>query len=204
VIITTYNRANLITRTIDSLISQSEKDWEAIIVDDGSTDETFSHIGQYLKFYSEIRYIKQSHKGFVAAKNTGLKSASGRFITFLDSDDEFDPIHLESRKLFLIQNPSVKFLYGGVKVIGDQYVPDRFNPAKKVNLDECIIGGTFFIERNTANYLNGFRDLPLGDDADLFDRAKAAGVPAMKVYHPTYIYHRETDDSVTNRLLRSY
>jgi len=200
VIITAYNRSNLISRAIESLVTQSERDWEAIIVDDGSTDDIYSRILPYLNSYPEIKYTIQPHQGLVAAKNCGLRFATARFITFLDSDDEFDPIHLESRKLILIQNPAVKFLYGGVKIIGNQYVPDRFDPSKKVNLADCIIGGTFFIERTTAMSLNGFRDIFYGEDSDLFDRAKNMGIPIMETSKPTYIYHHETEDSITNKL----
>ena len=128
VIIAAYNRANLISRALDSLVNQTEQDWEAIIVDDGSTDNTYPGIFPYLKFYPGIKYIRQPHKGGAYSKNSGIKAASGKFITFLDSDDEYHPLHLGSRKSKLLENTSVKFLYGGGKVLGNQYVPDRFNP----------------------------------------------------------------------------
>lgn len=201
VIIATYNRSGLITRALNSMISQTEKDWEVIIVDDGSNDDTYSVILPYLELYSEISYIKQAHSGEAASKNKGIWSATGRFVTFLDSDDEFSIMHLESRKAVLIQNPSVKFLYGGVIIFGNKYVPDRFNYKKKVNLDNCVIGGTFFIDRNIAISLNGFRDILVGADADLFDRAKKAGTAMMEVSQPTYFYHHETEDSITNKLV---
>lgn len=200
-IITTYDRAHLITRALNSLISQTEKDWEAIIVDDESTDDTYSRILPFLEGYSKIFYIRQPHKGEAAAKNTGIRSATGRFITFLDSDDEFNPKHLEFRKTVLLQNPDVKFLYGGVKIIGNQYVPDRFNNEIKINLNNCVIGGTFFIERDTVISMMGFKDILVGTDADLFDRAKNRGTKMMEVFPPSYIYHHETEDSITNRLI---
>lgn len=203
VIITTYNRASLLTRALDSLISQTEKDWEAIIVDDGSNDETYCMIIPYLRSYRKIIYIRQSNRGSASAKNLGIRSAKGSFITFLDSDDEFRPHHLEARKEVLTENPSVKFLYGGSKIIGNQYVPDRFNLNKMISLDECVIGGTFCIERNTALILNGFRDFALGCDADLFERAQRNNIIMLEVDHPTYIYHHETTDSITNRLSES-
>jgi glycosyltransferase involved in cell wall biosynthesis len=200
VIITTYNRANLITRAIESLISQSEKDWEAIIIDDGSTDNTYFRIEPLIRSFNNIRYVIQPHCGLVAAKNTGVRSARGKYITFLDSDDEYDPVHLESRKVILEENPSVRLLYGGVKIIGKPFVPDRFDTSRLINLNDCIIGGTFVIEREIALSLNGFRDISYGEDSDLFDRAKSNGVPALEVHRPTYIYHHETDESVTNRM----
>ncbi len=201
VVVTTYNRANLISRALNSILSQTEKDWEAIIVDDESTDNTYFRILPYLMSNCNIFYIRQSHKGEPTAKNTGLWSASGKFVTFLDSDDEYNPLHLESRKVVLKKNPSVKFLYGGIKILGNQFVPDRFNYEKKVNLNNCVIGGTFFIERNIALSLNGFRNILYAADADLFERAKNANITLMKINSPTYIYHHETDDSITNNLL---
>jgi glycosyltransferase involved in cell wall biosynthesis len=200
VIITTYNRENLILRALNSLIAQTESDWEAIIVDDESTDKTYDKIVPYIKAYSKIRYIRQSHMGEAAAKNRGMRSATGRFITFLDSDDEFDLRHLELRKAVLIENTSVKFLYGGVKIIGNHFVPDRFDYSKTIDLNDCIIGGTFFIERNIAISLNGFSDILIGTDADFLERAQNAGVKMMEITHPTYVYHHDTEDSITNKI----
>jgi hypothetical protein len=135
------------------------------------------------------------------SKNEGINLATGRFISFLDSDDEYGPEHLHSRKTILIQNPSVSFLYGGVKVIGNQFVPDRFNPEKRIHLSECVIGGTFFIDRVTLLRLKGFKNILLGTDSDLFERAVIAGVLMKETGLPTYIYHHETEDSITNMLL---
>ncbi len=200
VIITTYNRAQLLRRALNSLVSQTEEDWEAIIVDDESTDDTYLQVLPYLTTYVKIKYIKKAHSGEALSKNEGIRVSNGRFISFLDSDDEYDPGHLDSRKAILMQNPLVKFLYGGVKIIGNQFVPDRDNPGEKVNLENCVIGGTFFVERNLFISLKGFRKIYLGTDADLFDRIKRREVPMMETRLPTYIYHHETQDSITNKL----
>ncbi len=201
VIITTYNRAHLIKRALKSLILQTEKDWEAIIVDDESDDDTESQVLPFTRIYRNISFIKQVHGGEAAAKNTGLWAAKGRYVTFLDSDDEYATHHLEARKSVLVQNPSLKFLYGGTEIIGNQFVPDRFNTNKKINLKDCVIGGTFFIDRKLFISLNGFLDIRLGTDADLFDRVKNSGVVMKKMNLPTYIYHHETEDSITNMML---
>jgi len=201
VIIATYNRAVLITRALDSLISQTEKDWEAVISDDGSTDNTYLLILPYLETNPQIVYIRHPHKGISRAKNAGLNAANGKYVTFLDSDDEYLPNHLEQRKKVLLQNPSVRLLHGGTKIMGSQFVPDRLDHRKKVNLKDCVIGGTFVLERETALHLKGFRNFAIGEDADLYERAKKANITIMEVDEPTYIYHHEIDDSVTNRLM---
>jgi glycosyltransferase involved in cell wall biosynthesis len=200
IIITTYNRSQLIKRALDSLISQTETDWEAIIIDDESTDNTYSQVLPYLRSFNKIKYLRRVHGGEAMSKNHGVELSCGRYISFLDSDDEYDPIHLKSRKSILIQNPSIRFLYGGVIILGNQFVPDRINPTKKINLADCVIGGTFFIERNTLISLNGFNQILLGPDAELFDRAKLAGFAMMETKLPTYIYHHDTEDSITNKL----
>ncbi|HUX97346.1 MAG TPA: glycosyltransferase family 2 protein [Bacteroidales bacterium] len=202
VIIATYNRARLLQNALDSLISQTTDDWEAIIVDDESNDDTYSQILPYLRSYKQIRYFRKTHSGCAMSKNAGICLSAGKFITFLDSDDEYEMIHLESRKRILKEHPSIQFLHGGVKIIGNQFVPDRFDYEKSVNLSDCVIGGTFFIERDTMFRLKGFRKISLGEDADLYERAKNSGISIKATNFPTYIYHHETDDSITNRLHR--
>ena len=203
VIIPTYNRKEILTRAIDSLISQTEKNWEAIIVDDGSNDNTFSHISSYLEKDKRIKYIRQENVGAALAKNKGIVSASGKFLTFLDSDDEYLTTHLESRKEILMKNTSVQFLYGGIKIIGSPFVPDRFDNQQKIHLDDCVIGGTFFIERNLLISLKGFKDILIGEDAELFDRLSCSKVAKLKTEQPTYVYRKDQDDSVTNSFMKS-
>jgi glycosyltransferase involved in cell wall biosynthesis len=197
VIITTYNRAALLKRALNSLLAQTETDWEAIIIDDGSTDQTEFEVCAYRS--RQIKYFRQESHGASEAKNRGMYLSRGKFITFLDSDDEYHPTHLESRKQILINN-QIDFLHGGVEVIGNQFVPDRYNYGRQIPLSECAIGGTFFIRKNVALLLKGFRDLPLGSDGDLLERADQKNISIAKTNLPTYIYHRENGNSITNNL----
>ncbi|MCO5237678.1 MAG: glycosyltransferase family 2 protein [Chitinophagaceae bacterium] len=198
VVVTSYNREKLIPRALQSLIQQSEKDWEAIIVDDGSTDNTSAVIEPFLQKGYKITYFRQESKGCAEAKNTGIFLSQGKYITFLDSDDEYTPDHLAKRKAILSENTHIDLLHGGVKIIGSAYVPDRFNTEKMIHLKDCVIGGTFFVERNLALQLKGFGPIPLGHDADFFEKARQLGVLIIKTEYPTYIYHREAPDSLTH------
>lgn len=200
VIITTYNRGKLLKRALDSLLAQTESDWEAIIIDDGSTDDTKTQIEQYLKKSKKIKYKRQDRKGYSLAKNAGLPLASGKFITFLDSDDEYDPVHLESRKKILENNPSVEFLHGGVTITGNPFVTDRLDYRKQIHLSECSLGATFFVAKKLFIAMEGFRDIPLGSDADFFERLQDAGINFMTTEIPSYIYYRDTLDSITNTI----
>lgn len=200
VVITTYNREELVVRALESLLRQTLSDWEGIIVDDGSTDITHEKLLPYLQSESRLKYLLKTHSGGAPSKNHGIKASSGKFITFLDSDDEYHPSHLATRKEFLLRKPGTSFLHGGFKVLGNQYVPDIYNPSRLINLKNCVIGGTFFIERETLLSLGAFRDLSLGSDHDLYQRAREMNIKMARIEEPTYIYHRENPNSVTRNI----
>src|SRR5262245_21891186 len=92
VIIPAYNVAPYIAETLDSLLAQSYADYEAIVVNDGSTDETEQVIAPYLKrFNGRLTYIKQENRGLPGARNAGMRQARGRYIVLLDGDDTWLP-----------------------------------------------------------------------------------------------------------------
>lgn len=98
VIIPTYNRAHLVGRAIQSVLNQTYQDFEIILVDDGSTDNTAEVIKKFQEKEKRIRYIKQArNKGAGAARNSGIKAARGEYIAFQDSDDEWFPEKLEKQ-----------------------------------------------------------------------------------------------------------
>ncbi|MBZ0166598.1 MAG: glycosyltransferase [Candidatus Omnitrophica bacterium] len=92
----TYNRAQLIPRLMESVFQQTYQDFEIIIVDDGSTDETEQAVAEYVKNDpNRVRYVRQSNQGSGAARNTGVDHARGKYVAFLDSDDVWRPEYLE-------------------------------------------------------------------------------------------------------------
>lgn len=196
IIVATYNRANLLKKALNSVIAQTYKSWEVIILDDGSTDSTELVVQPFLS--ENISYYKQPNKGEPTAKNNAIKFAKGKVITFLDSDDEFKPDHLASRAAILEQNHNIDLLHGGVSIVGDQYVPDRENTHQKIHISKCIVGATFFFKKEKFIALGGFKNLPIGADADLFERAKKASYLIKKTNYPSYIYNRLAGDSITH------
>ena len=98
IIIPTYNRADLLPETIRSVQNQTFMDWECIVVDDGSTDNTRQIVEEIIKSDSRIKYIYQENAERSAARNNGIRNSSGDYICFLDSDDHFLNNHLQELK----------------------------------------------------------------------------------------------------------
>jgi glycosyltransferase involved in cell wall biosynthesis len=197
VVLTTFNRRAFLERATKSLLNQTEKDWECLIVDDGSKDKSFEFAINLCKKDNRFRYIFNQNLGQVAAKNIGIKNSSGNFVTFLDSDDEYQHDHLESRKILLNDNPEIDFLHGGFQVIGEKKVPDLSDSSKYISLEDCMIGGTFFIRRSKLIEINGFDISDYGEDAEFYLKAKNNKLTIAETTHNSYIYHREHENSIT-------
>jgi glycosyltransferase involved in cell wall biosynthesis len=98
IIIPTFNRADLLHNTLWSVQNQTFEDWECIIVDDGSTDNTKAIIEDLIKQDSRFKYVYQENAERSAARNNGIRNSSGEYICFLDSDDHFLSNHLQELK----------------------------------------------------------------------------------------------------------
>lgn len=198
VIVCTYNREQLLPRAFDSIISQSCKDWEVIVVDDGSTDATEALLVQYEKRWAELTVVRHDrNRGVGAARNTGVENAKGRYITFLDSDDEYVSIHLANRKKILEQKPEIQFLHGGMEIVGDPFVVDKDDFGKRIHVADCAVGGTFFIHQDVFEIVGNFKNMPYAEDADFYERSLKAGVIVHKTSCPSYRYFRNTQNQIT-------
>lgn len=197
IILSTFNRAYLVGRAIESVLAQTFADWELIIIDDGSRDNTFEIIQPFVLNDDRLRYHYAQNRGLAMARNTGIQMSIGEYITFLDSDDEYAPEHLALRAKYLKEHPQVELLHGGVEVIGPEMVADKHDPSRQIPISECVVGGTFVIRRDLAERLQGFHDIAYGDDADFFARAEKATAIIHKIDVPTYRYNRTESDSLT-------
>lgn len=104
VVIPTYNRAGFVAGALESVLAQTEDDYEVIVVDDGSTDNTQDVLKPYM---DKIRYVRQNNAGVSSARNTGIQEAKGQWIAFLDSDDLWLPAKLNVHSAFIAAHPSV-------------------------------------------------------------------------------------------------
>lgn len=108
IITPTYNRAYILPRAIKSILNQTYSNWELIVVDDGSTDDTKIVVDQYTD--PRIKYIFQKNTGQSAARNAGLRHSTGEWIGYLDSDDELLPLYMESILQWISKYPATLYL----------------------------------------------------------------------------------------------
>jgi Glycosyl transferase family 2 len=101
-------------RSADSVLKQSYRNWECIVVDDGSTDCTREVVLRYCSRDRRFRYLRQDNSGLSAARNTGIANSSGAYLQFLDSDDLIEPRKLECQVDYLERNPEIGIVYDHV------------------------------------------------------------------------------------------
>lgn len=203
IILCTYNRVHLVKRAIASVLTQSYRNWELIIIDDGSADDTGQVVMPIVKSDPRIIYFYHANQGLARSRNIGITLASGEYATFLDSDDEYRENHLSIRIKAMENKLSPALIYGGIEYVGPlekQYAQDAQRPGKKIHLSKCYASGTFFARTSAFKALKGFRNLPFAEDLDFIRRAHQKGLEIAKVKEPTYRYRVDAD----NRLCDLY
>ena len=198
IIMPTYNRAGHLENAVQSVLAQSCSDWELIIIDDGSSDNTFALLDPYIGKFPHIRYMKHSNRKPALSRNAGIQASFGRYITFLDSDDHYLENHLESRLTLIESMEDVSLLSGGFLCDEEMQVKDWKDPLRMVGIRECTLGGTFFGKRELFLQLEGFSEVTYAEDTDLWQRASEL-YTVKKIEDPkTYVYRRAGESKTLN------
>jgi glycosyltransferase involved in cell wall biosynthesis len=202
IIMPTYNRSRTIRRAVASVLWQSMSDWELIIVDDGSTDGSWAMLQDLASQDDRIRCFRTVNQGPALARNFALPYCEGSYVTFLDSDDYYEPEHLALRRDVLKAKPTLELLYGGMKFIGSSLIPDRDNPREFIDLQShgCVPTGTITVSRETLVNVGGFPNLAYSEDSALLENLFASGTPSLRMSERTYVYDRTQPDSICNQI----
>lgn len=182
VIIPCFNHANHLVEAIESVLNQTYRYFELIIINDGSTDHTPDVVRQFTD--SRILYLEQENRGATAARNTGMRASSGEYIAFLDADDLWYPAKLEAHVKVLTHQPTIGATYNARFDINHdtRSIRNLWRPPLTVTLADLV---TYFpfspsdlvLRRKWAFEVGLFDESYLfyGDDLDFFCRLALAG-----------------------------
>lgn len=210
IIIPTYNRADLISETLDSVAAQTYQNWECIIVDDGSTDSTDQVVGSFVNKDNRFKYYHRPDEhlpGGNGARNYGFKMSQGEYVNWFDSDDLLKPEYLEKKIIYSefdgIISPMIKFNYtegkkitfGKNKVKSSNFISDYLMG----NITFYVGGGLW--KKSIINNVNPIFDENISnmDDWD-FNLRILYQMPKLKTLDSAYSEYRIHEDSLYMKL----
>lgn len=191
----------LVKRAIDSVINQEFQNFELIVIDDGSTNDTHNELLSYIKIYEDrIVYLRHKNCGQAKSINRGILNSRGEYITILDSDDEYKANHLRA---CLEEMEQTDLIASTTKTVVDNYddyfVPDKHDHSRLIHVDECILFATLFGKKEVFVGLE-FQER-YAADAHFYERASQQ-YRVKKVDLRTYIYYRNSPNSVCSKMKR--
>jgi glycosyltransferase involved in cell wall biosynthesis len=204
IIIPTFNRCELLNRALNSVYKQTYSDYEVIVIDDGSTDDTAEMLQ---KNFTGIRYVFQPNNGVSAARNKGLELAKGCWIAFLDSDDEWLPQKLEKQISLLKAKPDYKVCHTEEIWIRNGIRVNQMKKHKKTGgwifpqcLPLCAMSpSSILIHHSVFDCIGNFdTSLPACEDYDLWLRI-AAKYPVLYLEEPQIKKYGGHDDQLSKK-----
>lgn len=205
VVLPTYNSLNYLPDAVNSVIHQTYTDWELIIVNDGSSDNTDEWVSQQSD--PRIILISQENQGKSAARNTGIERATSEYIAFLDADDYWEPTKLEKQIQCIETKPEIGLVYTWTaladehcqptgRVISSHAEGQIWKEIVQTNIVAC--GSTPLIRRECFETVGGFAaGLPLAQDWDMWIRI-AARYPFAAVKEPLVRYRQHGKNTSKN------
>lgn len=170
IILPCYNSEDYIENSIKSVLKQTYKKWELIIVDDGSSDNSYNIIRKYQKKYNNIKVIKfNKNKGVSIARNKAIKNSKGSFITFLDSDDLWKKDKLKKQLGFMLDN-DIAFSFTGYEYIDDK----GFKTGKKISVPKKV------------NYYNLLKENVIACFTVMINKSKINNIYMPNIKHEDY------------------
>ncbi|MFQ5684371.1 MAG: glycosyltransferase family 2 protein [Candidatus Binatia bacterium] len=202
VIIPAYNRRLMLCDAVDSVLKQSYKEFELIVVDDGSTDGTVNELSRY---GARVRILSQPRRGVAAARNLGVRYSYGRYIAFLDSDDLWRPRKLEIQVAFMKRNPVVQicqteeiWVRNGIRVNPKKRHRKFSGDIFRASLDLCLVSpSAVMMTKKLFEELGGFDEaLLVCEDYDLWLRV-AVHNPVLLIDEPLVVKKGGHEDQLS-------
>jgi teichuronic acid biosynthesis glycosyltransferase TuaG len=203
-----YNSSDFISNTMDSVINQTYNNWELIIIDDCSTDNSVDIIEKYIITESRIKLFRNnSNSGAAASRNLGLLKSSGRFLAFLDSDDLWEPIKLEKQINFMLEN-NCPISFTNYELIDEKgnSMNRIINSVKEINykayLKNTLIGMSTSMIDTSKTELFEFVNLRTRQDTYLWITLLKRGLVAYGL-NMTLVKYRVRNDSISANKIKA-
>ena len=188
-IIPLYNAEKYLAETLDSVIAQDWPLHEIIVVDDGSTDDSRRVLDRYADF---VRLIEQPHAGVAAARNRGLRAATGDVIAFQDSDDLWPPGRLRRLAESLEDDASVDIVAGRVEVLDERAVKPRATERLET-MHRPMMLASLLIRPGVFGRVGFFNErLNTTSDTEFIMRCRRLSIPSKKIDATTLVYRLHT------------
>lgn len=161
IIVPCYNYGQFLTECLNSVLKQSFRQWECIVVDNGSTDNTAEVVAQFSNVDARFKYIRTEQNGVSFARNTGIRNSSGKYILPLDADDKIEALFIEKTFLAFEKQPALTLVYSNARLFGassgEWHLPDY-------NFRNLLIENSIFC---TALFKRSDYDLTKGYNEDM-------------------------------------
>lgn len=203
VVIPAYNCASYIVQAVESVLAQTYSQWEIIIVDDGSKDDTVSVLQPYS---SHIRYVYQKNQGVSIARNHGIQLARGEFVAFLDADDYFLPDKLEAQIGMFEAQPSLGIVHSGWRKVNSkgEFLQDvkPWQNVPKLDLEmwlrwKPVLPSAMMFRRTWLERAGGFDPrFPPAEDTDLALRLALMGCETEWLRQVTVCYRQHEQSAM--------
>lgn len=200
VVISVFNGEKYLAEAVCSILAQSFRHFELIIIDDGSVDSTASILEEFQRNDPRVRVLKQENRGLVCALNHGCSVARGKYIARMDADDIAMPERLSLQFDFMEANPSVGVVGGNVEFMNSEGkplgfisdFPNRNEEIQRALLQTCVIWHpTAFFRRSIFIASGGYRPVKDAEDYDLWlrfaEQSQLANLPTMLL---RYRFHK--------------
>jgi len=211
IIIPVYNGEQFIREAIDSVLAQTYRPIEIIVVDDGSQDNT----AKIIKSYPQVTYIYQKNSGHGVAKNTGIQHSKADYLSFLDADDLWDAQKIEIQMNYILNNPEIEYVICNMKnfyqpdCIQNQEIKEKFPDDEQA----CYTPSGLLIRKAVISKIGGFKpEILEANDTDWHFRAKDEGIHMAnvnkllvhrRIHKSNLSHHRGLESRAVNELLQA-
>ncbi|MWB94507.1 glycosyltransferase [Flavobacterium sp. GA093] len=200
VIVPCYKQAQFLPETLQSVLSQTYTNWECIIVDDGSPDNTYEVAQEWCDKDERFKYLKKENGGLPSARNAGIKISHGSYILPLDSDDKIHSAYLENIIKAFSKNPEIELVTSRIQFFGasdDELKLPNYN-YKKLLVRNCFVCSSAFKKSSWENAGGYDENMKSFEDWEFWIRILNEKSQVYKIPELMFIYRKHNNGSLSN------